>query len=162
MYHSLEPPSYDLGAITSPPLAIFHGGLDKLADPGDVATLLLALPQGAVVYEQVRCLGQSWQRRVGGVSAGRSASTVTGVYSAIKGHMSRRAGPVSSCELRGRRLACARRQHTSCSCPHQFMRTTSGSQLEPTYQHLDLTWGIDARQRIYPAVLQLLARFPPV
>ncbi|PSC70369.1 lysosomal acid lipase cholesteryl ester hydrolase [Micractinium conductrix] len=86
VYHSLEPPSYDLGAITSPPLAIFHGGLDKLADPGDVATLLLALPQGAVVYEQ----------------------------------------------------------------------------LEPTYQHLDLTWGIDARQRIYPAVLQLLARFPPV
>ncbi len=53
MYHLLEPPSYDLGAIMAPPLAIFHGGRDKLADVQDVATLLRALPSEAVVYTQV-------------------------------------------------------------------------------------------------------------
>jgi len=53
MYHAIEPPSYDLGAIDSPPLAIFYGGRDKLADAEDVATLLQALPQGTVVYQQV-------------------------------------------------------------------------------------------------------------
>lgn len=53
MYHSVEPPSYDLGSISSPPLAIFHGGRDRLADERDVQTLLQALPPDAVVYSQV-------------------------------------------------------------------------------------------------------------
>ncbi|KAL4438220.1 hypothetical protein ABPG77_010581 [Micractinium sp. CCAP 211/92] len=83
VYNSLEPPSYDLGAIAAPPLAIFHGGRDKLADVQDVATLLRALPSEAVVY----------------------------------------------------------------------------TQFEPTYEHIDFTWGIDACVRIYPAVLQLLQRY---
>lgn len=52
VYHQLEPPSYDLGAISAPPLALFHGGHDRLADAADVATLLRALPPGAVVHSQ--------------------------------------------------------------------------------------------------------------
>lgn len=32
-------------------------------------------------------------------------------------------------------------------------------QFEPSYEHIDFTWGIDACVRIYPAVLQLLQRF---
>ncbi len=32
-------------------------------------------------------------------------------------------------------------------------------QFEPTYEHIDFTWGIDACVRIYPAVLQLLQRY---
>lgn len=54
VYHSLDPPSYDLGSIAAPPLAIFYGGRDKLADVQDVGTLLRALPAEAVVYTQVR------------------------------------------------------------------------------------------------------------
>ncbi|EFN56361.1 hypothetical protein CHLNCDRAFT_35098 [Chlorella variabilis] len=80
VYHSVEPPSYDLGSISSPPLAIFHGGRDRLADERDVQTLLQALPPDAVVY----------------------------------------------------------------------------SQLEESYEHLDFTWGIDAKDKVYPAVLDLL------
>lgn len=83
VYHSLEPPSYDLGSIQSPPLAIFYGGRDKLADAQDVGTLLRALPPEVVVF----------------------------------------------------------------------------TQFEPTYEHIDFTWGIDACVRIYPAVLQLLQRY---
>lgn len=52
MYHRLEPPSYDLGAISLPPLALFHGGRDRLADPADVATLLRALPPAVVAHSQ--------------------------------------------------------------------------------------------------------------
>ena len=56
MYHALEPPSYDLAAIDTP-LAIFHGGQDRLAAPADVQTLLDALSAASVVYTQVsgRC-----------------------------------------------------------------------------------------------------------
>ncbi|KAL4857745.1 Lysosomal acid lipase/cholesteryl ester hydrolase [Chlorella vulgaris] len=84
VYHSVEPPSYQLGDIRSPPLAVFYGGRDRLADAADVATLLAALPAGAVVYSQV----------------------------------------------------------------------------EPSYEHIDFTWGIDASTRVYPAVLDLLRMYP--
>lgn len=84
VYHQLEPPSYDLGAIATP-LTIFHGGRDRLADPQDVATLLRALPPGAVAY----------------------------------------------------------------------------SQFVPSYEHIDFTWGIDARERVYPPLLRLLQRHHP-
>lgn len=60
VYHSVEPPSYQLGDIRSPPLAVFYGGRDRLADAADVATLLAALPAGAVVYSQV-CLHWCWK-----------------------------------------------------------------------------------------------------
>ncbi|PNH05827.1 Lipase member K, partial [Tetrabaena socialis] len=47
-YNSAVPPSYDLGSIATP-LALFSGGHDSLADPGDVALLAAALqPRGAV------------------------------------------------------------------------------------------------------------------
>jgi hypothetical protein len=52
VYHSLEPRSYDLAAIDTP-LAIFHGGQDRLAAPADVETLLDALSASSVVYTQV-------------------------------------------------------------------------------------------------------------
>ena len=54
VYHALEPPSYDLAAIDTP-LAIFHGGQDRLAAPADVQTLLDALSTASVVYTQVCC-----------------------------------------------------------------------------------------------------------
>jgi hypothetical protein len=60
VYHSVEAPSYQLGDIRSPPLAVFYGGRDRLADSADVATLLAALPPGAVVYSQV-CLYWCWK-----------------------------------------------------------------------------------------------------
>jgi hypothetical protein len=28
--------------------------------------------------------------------------------------------------------------------------------VEPTYQHLDYTWGLDAHERIYPTVIRVL------
>ena len=83
VYRQLEPPSYDLGAITAPPLALFSGERDALADVADVHSLLRALPPGVVVHKQV----------------------------------------------------------------------------EPSYNHLDFTWGIDAAERVYPAVLRLLRRY---
>ena len=30
------------------------------------------------------------------------------------------------------------------------------AQLEESYEHLDFTWGIDAKDKVYPAVLDLL------
>jgi lysosomal acid lipase/cholesteryl ester hydrolase len=30
---------------------------------------------------------------------------------------------------------------------------------EPSYQHLDFTWGINAHELIYPSVLRLLRRY---
>ncbi len=32
-------------------------------------------------------------------------------------------------------------------------------QVEPTFAHLDFTWGITARWRVYPPVIRLLRRF---
>ena len=33
------------------------------------------------------------------------------------------------------------------------------AQLEPSYEHIDFTWGIDAQVRIYPAILRLLQQY---
>lgn len=79
MYHSADPPQYNLSGIDVP-LAVFSGGLDKLADPADVDLLVVALPRGALAYLQ-----------------------------------------------------------------H-----------EPFFEHIDFTWGVTARYRIYPEILRLL------
>lgn len=53
VYGSLEPPAYNLSALGGgPPLAIFYGARDKLADLADVQALLAALPAGSVAYHQ--------------------------------------------------------------------------------------------------------------
>ena len=38
-------------------------------------------------------------------------------------------------------------------------RTAWLRQVEPTFAHLDFTWGITARWRVYPPVIRLLHRF---
>ena len=50
-----------------------------------------------------------------------------------------------------------------CGCLHS--RSSLGDpsallpQVEPTFAHLDFTWGITARWRVYPPVIRLLRRF---
>lgn len=39
-------------------------------------------------------------------------------------------------------------------------RVSNHLQVEPSYEHIDFTWGIDASTRVYPAVLDLLRMYP--
>jgi pimeloyl-ACP methyl ester carboxylesterase len=48
-YGTAESPAYDIRTMEAPPIAIFNGGKDVLADPADVDELLGQLPAGAVV-----------------------------------------------------------------------------------------------------------------
>jgi hypothetical protein len=43
-YGQANPPQYLPQELTNPPIAMFTGTLDKLADPVDVQTLINALP----------------------------------------------------------------------------------------------------------------------
>lgn len=72
VYGQLEPPSYDLRAITEPPLAIFHGGRDRLADPEASAGFggvpgqtrgLHGMPSAGLVCVYVRSLSRSGMLR---------------------------------------------------------------------------------------------------
>jgi len=79
-YNSSTPPVYNPSLITIP-TALFYGGLDALADPTDVATLIPLLKNLVYLYE------------------------------------------------------------------------------EPYYAHMDFIWGVDAKVKIYPAVVDLLKKY---
>jgi gastric triacylglycerol lipase len=51
-YGSEQPPEYDLTELDGPPIAIFNGLQDKLADSVDVETLLDVLPKDVLVYHK--------------------------------------------------------------------------------------------------------------
>jgi len=52
-YHSSTSPSYNLTAIAAPPVALFHGGDDPLADTNDVNILISSLPPSSLVYKSL-------------------------------------------------------------------------------------------------------------
>ena len=47
-----QPPEYDLTELDGPPIAIFNGLQDKLADSVDIQTLLNVLPEDVLVYHK--------------------------------------------------------------------------------------------------------------
>jgi pimeloyl-ACP methyl ester carboxylesterase len=51
-YKQTTPPQYSFSGVALPPMAIFYGGKDDLADPTDVETLLSMIPSSALVHVQ--------------------------------------------------------------------------------------------------------------
>lgn len=60
IYGTASPPEYDLTKITTP-MALFHGDVDTLADPGDVKWLLeeSGIPSSKIVYQKQYHLGHA-------------------------------------------------------------------------------------------------------
>lgn len=86
IYGSETPPAYDMTAVRGVPLALFWGGIDKLAGPLDVAILSRALPPGALKLALVGG-GGLWEVEAGLAAAerhlkGRSVGSRGGSWAA--------------------------------------------------------------------------------